>query len=274
MKIGFNIILIFLILLACKNIAQKTQSNDNIKKEESSIDLIKDTLKIINNYEDEIKIILKNKNEYYSNKNIQADSLDLKMFSLKKFAKILYFPIFDDSGEPYAKGAFFFNDNGYLIARRLFYNDKELNIKEATRLYLNNNTVISYNITFDKNEIKTTRINKHIQHYLEACAIRDVDGYLFHFNDIKYTLPIPADDAGNILKTIFPKTPLMKEPSQFSEVISFIPNGTGLRYIKRSEKVDTIGERTWIWIYVETDKKEKGWIFGHPDFVKEITDGD
>jgi hypothetical protein len=193
----------------------------------------------------------------------QKDTLKLELYLEKGRPAKLTYTTFDDGGIASGLGAYYFDSLGKVFANKLYYENKE--VVEA---YLGNHEVLKY----DKNgEIHLLQMNKEAQLYREAISVKTLDDFMMVLNIFNYTAPKPSSNAWAILK-VKESLKLYESPNEKSRVLLTLNKSTSLKYLGNNRKQDVVGELTWAWYHVSTEKGVKGWVFGHPDLISEQND--
>ncbi|MFC4231509.1 SH3 domain-containing protein [Parasediminibacterium paludis] len=120
-------------------------------------------------------------------------------------------------------------------------------------------------------KIKHSIVVKDVEaNYILATDKFIVDYYLSNFENIKYTTFDVSRNTSTILTTLT-ATDFRKNPSSQAILIKKLPKGSELQYLDRSPQQDSllVGKERWIWLKVRDNKKQEGWIWGHPSIVKE-----
>lgn len=191
------------------------------------------------------------------------DSLILRLFYENSVPVKMIYTTFEDGGEAYGEGAFYFNDTGLCFANRIKYDDFDI-----TELYFSNHQLIKYKKEKD-NSIVPMDIPILAQVYREAIAQKTLADY-FQFFKIKYDFFLPSDASKLFLKNL--KEIELYSDYKFTEkAITVIPPNQKILFLYASNHQNTLRGETWIWYYVKFSSY-KGWIFGSPELIVEYDD--
>jgi hypothetical protein len=188
----------------------------------------------------------------------QKDTLKLELFLQKgKPAKLAY-TTFDDGGIASGLGAYYFDSSGKVFANKLYYEDREV-----TEVFLGQHEVLKYE---KKGNLRFLQMNKEAQLYREVTSVKKLDDYMMVLNNYFYTAPQPSKDAWAILKAEKPIN-LYELPDENSKVISKVNQSLSLKYLGNNRQQSVVGQLTWAWYHVITEKGVEGWVFGHPELI-------
>lgn len=175
----------------------------------------------------------------------------------------LKYTTFDDGGYAKGYGAFYFIKN-QLYAQNLY-----LGTKNIIEVYLADNRVLKYRPSDDGFQI--IKMDSLSAKYREATAILSLDIFMQCFTEVEYYTSIPSYSINPILITKL-STDLYPEPSFSSEKIRNLEEGTKLKYFGSNKVVDTLNNLSWIWYHVVLPNNDRGWVFGHPNYISTLAD--
>jgi len=191
------------------------------------------------------------------------DSLNIKLFKENDMPVKMIYTTFEDGGEAYGEGSFYFNDTGLCFANRIKYDDFDI-----IELYFDDHQLIKYKKEKD-NSIVPMDIPILAQAYREAIAQKTLADY-FQFFKFRYDFFIPSDASSLFLKNLI-KIELYSDHKFTAKAITEIPPNQKILFLYASNHQDNLDGKTWIWYYVQFSTY-KGWIFGSPNFIVEYDD--
>jgi hypothetical protein len=93
------------------------------------------------------------------------------------------------------------------------------------------------------------------------------DLYMQFFPGFIYSYNVPATDAPPLLHVAGNSADLLDKPG--GTVIARLRKGTYLNYLGRSGDQVKIGNKSYIYLRVQTEGKKTGWVWGNPDLIND-----
>ncbi|MCK9640545.1 MAG: hypothetical protein M0R39_11615 [Prolixibacteraceae bacterium] len=98
-----------------------------------------------------------------------------------------------------------------------------------------------------------------------------LDPYLSLLN-IKRETVNPSLNSGPVITTYVDSVELREKPIN-GKIICFLKRHERLFYLGSTKELDVKNNLQWVWYKVATeDKKQIGWVFGHPQYIIDLND--
>jgi len=189
-----------------------------------------------------------------------SDTVDLKLFHTKNYPIKLVYSILGDGGLRDGYGEYYFDGSGKIIGNR---------VSEFYEVFDEYDSVMLYEKQNEK--IKVNSIDRVGKLSKISIASREIASFMQFFQNLKYVNIEPSEESLPSLRT-YSNVELKEAPKLSSPTVKILKTSTHLIYLGSTTSPEIVNNRSWIWYEVIAEDKVKGWIFGHPIFVKDLSD--